>query len=272
MRALDRRDAPAQPADGRRERPLRRGDRRARGRQRERLGLSVPVWANEAVSDRERAPREREPEVGVDRAAEQLEVVRHTRNTPAPMNAQIHGETSSAPSMPSATAPASPTTASAHSTPSGMRVPSGRPCNSSSACAATPIARKNAIDRLDQPPDVHASARCTRPSPRTTGARACTAGAAASSSRATRRGSARRTRDVRRSSPSEDTRSALHRPDDDAGAERHDARPHVAHPAACHHRTCSGERGALVERARCSGRGTGRCGATPARRRRRRPA
>ena len=61
------------------------------------------------------------------------------------MNAQIHGETSRAPSMPSATAPARPVTASAHSTASGMRVPSGRPRSSSSACAATPIARKNAI-------------------------------------------------------------------------------------------------------------------------------
>ena len=61
------------------------------------------------------------------------------------MNAQIQAETSRAPSMPSATAPASPTAASAHSTGSGIRVPSGRPCNSSSACAATPIARKNAI-------------------------------------------------------------------------------------------------------------------------------
>ena len=61
------------------------------------------------------------------------------------MNAQIHGETSRAPSMPSATAPASPIAASAHKTASGMRVPSGRPCSSSSACAAMPIARKNAI-------------------------------------------------------------------------------------------------------------------------------
>ena len=45
---------------------------------------------------------------------------------------------------PIATAPASVTTASVTSAEEGMRVRSGRPCNSSRACAAIPIARKNA--------------------------------------------------------------------------------------------------------------------------------
>ena len=60
------------------------------------------------------------------------------------MKTPSHGETSAMPSMPRATAPASPTTATPTSRELGMRVPSGRPCSSSSACAASPIARKNA--------------------------------------------------------------------------------------------------------------------------------
>ena len=49
-----------------------------------------------------------------------------------------------APCTPKAAAPASPPAARAFSTPSGIRVRNGRPWSSSSACAATPMARKKA--------------------------------------------------------------------------------------------------------------------------------
>ena len=145
-RSFDRRDAPAQPPHGRRQHPLRGRDRGACGRQYDRLGLEAS-GLRERRGERPGTRPRRARTTGRSGPARRTArgCTRAPGTPPSTMNAQIHGETSRAPSTPSATAPARPTAASAQSTPSGIRVPSGRPCNSSSACAATPIARKNAI-------------------------------------------------------------------------------------------------------------------------------
>ena len=67
-----------------------------------------------------------------------------TPNVPAATNASSHHDTSTAPTTPMATAPTSPTTAMAPSTRWGILVWRGRPASSSSACAVSPTARKNA--------------------------------------------------------------------------------------------------------------------------------
>src|SRR3954465_148059 len=63
---------------------------------------------------------------------------------PATTKGTRPAETVRTPTRPIATAPASATTARAASVRDDNRVPSGRPCSSSSACAHTPTARKNA--------------------------------------------------------------------------------------------------------------------------------
>ncbi|HXL94436.1 MAG TPA: hypothetical protein VN969_36350 [Streptosporangiaceae bacterium] len=63
---------------------------------------------------------------------------------PATRNGTSTQPTRMTPSTPSASAPSSPTTTTSTSAHDGMRVRSGRSRSSSSACAASPTARKNA--------------------------------------------------------------------------------------------------------------------------------
>ena len=64
---------------------------------------------------------------------------------PTIMNGSSTQPTLATPATPNATAPASPATVTATSVGAGMRVCNGRPFSSSSACAASPTARKNAV-------------------------------------------------------------------------------------------------------------------------------
>ncbi len=67
-----------------------------------------------------------------------------TRTGPATMNGISAQPTRATPNTPRASAPARPAAITATSTGDGIRVRSGRPLSSSSACAASPTARKNA--------------------------------------------------------------------------------------------------------------------------------
>ena len=67
-----------------------------------------------------------------------------TSTGPATMNGISVQPTRMTPNTPSTSAPSSPTTTTATSAADGIAVRSGRPRSSSSACAASPTARKNA--------------------------------------------------------------------------------------------------------------------------------
>ncbi len=67
-----------------------------------------------------------------------------TSTGPATMNGISGQPTTITPATPRASAPARPATATATRTADGIRVRSGRPLSSSSACAASPTARKKA--------------------------------------------------------------------------------------------------------------------------------
>ena len=95
--------------------------------------------------DGERAPGRREPEPAVERAAEQLEVVGDDDEA-------ADGDEGEEPQRSldrdgdadRARRPRSTMRRGWRASACGIRVCSGRPCSSSSACAPTPIARKNA--------------------------------------------------------------------------------------------------------------------------------
>ena len=147
------------------------------------------------------------------------------------MKAHSQAETSIVPCTPSATAPASPIIASAIRIPSGIRVRSGRPWSSSSACAATPIARKNAAKASRGAIGRSPRRRATRRSRRRTGARACRAGAGGSSSLASRRTRARRRRAGPRTRGAQPSSSGvrLDGPDHHGRPVREELRPDAQH-------------------------------------------
>ena len=165
------------------------------------------------------APGEGEPGIAVQATAEELEVVRHGDEWPR----RDEGEQPEARAQRDRDADAgcggrAPRPASADEHRSRIRVWSGRPLSSSSACAATPMPRKNA----SRPSTDHvaSAARAPRRSRRTKDARACTADAATSRSRASPRARARRRRGARCRS-----RAAAPRDDPTAEAEPCDVAP-----------------------------------------------
>src|SRR4030095_3438279 len=101
--------------------PARRSrDGRAPGRDEDRLDPDRPRLREVRGERRERTPSEGEPDVRVERTAEQLEVVRDDQDTSDADERPHPWRDHDRPMDPSPMAPPRPATAIAHSTPSGM--------------------------------------------------------------------------------------------------------------------------------------------------------
>ena len=172
--------------------------------------------------DRKRAPHRGEPEVRMERAAEELEVVGHDdERSDGDEDERATRSCRPRPHRPIAQAAAIETAASATSTPARDPRAKRPPVQLVECVRADAHGEKERERRPPEQRPTSAAARAPRRSRHRRGARACTAGGAASRSRASRRARARRTRAARR-------RSRAAPPHDDPAAEAEPSRPHVA--------------------------------------------
>ena len=172
------RDVPSQAPDRRRQHPLGGAQHRAPGRGEERRHTELCGLREVRGEHRESAPRQREPEVGMERAAEQLEVVRdHEEGADHDEHAQPRRDLDHA-------VDAERDRAREADDRDGDQAPhrrsacgaGGRAARRARARRAPSRGRRRAASR----PAIarRRRARATRRSPRTTGARPCTADAA----------------------------------------------------------------------------------------------
>ena len=178
-RALDRHRLAAEPPRAVGQATLREGEERRPGRGKHRLDPYRPRLRDEAGERGERSPREREPEVGVCPAAEELEVVdgyeRDAQRRPGGGSTSVR---SRATPTPMAAATTTEATASPTRTGDGIVVPrDGRGARRARARRLPSRARTRATVR--QRSASRPSPRGTRRRRRTRGASPCTEGGAA---------------------------------------------------------------------------------------------
>ena len=177
--AVDGGDAAPDEAHVVRERALREREEHGERGRKQRCDAQLTGDRRIAADHREATPREAEPQVRVEAAAEELEVVGDDEEeADGDEEGEPRARRRSRPTTPIPHAAAIEIAASPTSTPSGMLVRSGRPRSSSSAWAPIPTASPKAATAAPRRP--HATREPdSRRSRRTRGARPCTAGAAA---------------------------------------------------------------------------------------------